>query len=271
MRRLTAWCAAAAFVTMVAGACGGDASALAQTDHNMAKLKAAAIDLRLAASAGDTADGTKPVGFRLAGPFEFSQRHDLAVFDVTYTRLLGDRSQTTEVRSTGEAAFVTAGGKAYRVARGDLAPLRVSKDAGNGFGDLGISGWVISPKTRAGTKVDGQATEVITGEVDAPDLLSDLARMAGPLGGDNQLQPLGKKAAERLRRFVRASTITVVTGAKDRQLRSLHAVVNFGTSAPVELRKTLGRYAQARIDVRLTMKKQNSALRVAPPQTYVTL
>ncbi len=257
-------------VTLVAGGCG-QPSALEQTEANMAKLKAATMDLRLAASAGtgDTASG--PVGFRLKGPFAFSTDHELAVFDLDYTQLLGSNSRTTEVRSTGEAAFVTAGNKTYRVTDDDVASLRVSKDAKGGFADLGIAGWVKDAKTKSGANEDGGPTEVITGKVNVGDLLSDLARTAGPLGGDDQLAALDPGAAERLQRLVRASTITVVTGAKDRQLRSLRAVMDFGTRTPKELRDVLGRYADARIEVRLSLTDRNKSLRVKAPVDYVKL
>ncbi len=148
----------------------------------MAKLKAATIDLRLAASAGSGERASGPVGFRLEGPFAMSSDHDLAVFDLTYTRLLGSNSRTNEVRSTGDAAFVTSGGKVYRVPDDELAPLRVSEEAKGGFGDLGIAGWVTDAKVRSGERVDGERTQVITGKVNVADLLSDLAAHRGTAG-----------------------------------------------------------------------------------------
>ena len=253
------------------GACGDSESALEETESNMAKLKAATIDLRLASSAGSGSNETGPVGFRLAGPFTMSAEHDLAVFDLTYTKLLGATSQTTKVRSTGEAAFVTTGGKVYKVAEDDTGPLQVSDDSGGGFGDLGIAGWVRDPKVSAGSTVDGERTEVIKGAVNAADLMSDLTRVAGQFGDDEELAALDDEAAERLQKLVRSSTIEVITGAEDRQLRSLHAVVDFGTRTPKELRKSLGAYADARIEVRLTLKDAPRNLRVETPASYVEL
>jgi hypothetical protein len=260
----------AVLLALAVGACGKP-SALEQTQNNMAKLKAATMDLRLAASAGAGDSASGPVGFRLKGPFAFSTEHDLAVFDLDYTQLLGSDARTTEVRSTGEAAFVTAGGKTYRVADHDLGSLRVSKSTKGGFADLGIAGWVKDAKVKSGATVDGARTEVITGNVNVGDLLSDLARTAGPLGGDDQLAALDEGAAERLQHLVRASTITVITGAEDRQLRSLRAVMDFGTTAPRELRNVLGKYADARIEVRLALTDRNKSLRVKAPVDYVTL
>jgi hypothetical protein len=252
------------FAVLLAGC--GKSSELEQTQANMAKQKSGTIDLRLAASAGsgDTLSG--PAGFRLTGPFSFEGKHDLAVFNLTYTQLLGAKSKVTKVSSTGSAAFVDAGAKTYRVAQRDLGPLRLADNPSGGFDDLGIAGWVQNPKT---TK--GSSTDRITGVVNAPDLLSDLARVAGPLGGDDQLAALNGDPAKRLQKLVKSSSIEIVTGAKDHQLRSLHAVIDFGTRAPNELRHTLGKYAQARIDVRLSMQRLSAPLRVAAPDTYVKL
>ncbi len=263
--------AAAVTCLLALSACGEKQTPLEQTQSNMAHLKAATIDLQLAASAGEGAKASGPVGFRLKGPYAMSSRHDLAVFDLTYTKLLGANAVTTEVRSTGNAAFVTTGGKAYRVADDDLAPLRVSEDAGGGFGDLGIAGWVENAKVRRGARVDGKATQVITGDVDVADLLSDLARVAGPLGGDGELTALDDAAGRRLQKLARSTSIEIVTGASDHRLRSLRAVMDFGRRAPTQLRETLGAYADARIEVRLALKQPTGTLRVEAPSDYVKL
>jgi hypothetical protein len=263
-QRLVLFVAAA---TLLVAGCGEDDSPLAQTERNMASLRAGALDLTLAASAGGEDKPTGPVGFRLRGPFAFSDAHDLAVFDLTYSRLLGGDEETSRVRSTGEAAYVTVDGKSYRVPKADLASLRVSDDASGGFADLGISGWVRDARIAPGDKVDGEVTDVITGEVDAADMLSDLARVASSVGGDTQLSTLDGNGAKRLQKLVKSSSIRVVTTAKRRQLRSLKALVDFGTRTPKALRDSLGPYADARIQVTLTMRKGSPNLRVSAPAT----
>jgi len=239
----------------------GEASALEQTQANMAKLTSGDIDLQLSATAGTDDDATGPVGFRLKGPYSTDGKTELAVFDLTYTQLLGSGSKTMKISSTGREAFVDTGDDIYRVPKSQLAPLRLDDNPSGGINDLGIAGWVRNPKT---TKANG--AERIRGQVDVPDLLSDLARVAGGLGGDNALRALGGDAGERLQELVKSSSIEVVTGAKDHELRSLRALVNFGTRAPVELRKTLGKYARAQLEVRLSMNKLTRALKVDAPE-----
>lgn len=268
--RFIAALSAAAAMALTA-ACGGSESALAETDENLSSVKAATMDLRFAATSGTGDSQTDPVGFELSGPFSFDDTNDLAVFDLTYTRLLGGDEKESTVLSTGNAAFVTVGGKTYQVDEGDLAAFKISDDDGGGLTDLGIADWVRNETTRPGKEVDGEATDVITGDVDAADMLSDLARIARDVGGETQLSTLDGAAAERLRKLVRASSIRIVTTQETRELRSLRAVIDFGTRAPEELRRTLGRYADARIEVTLSMADVPKNFRVEAPANAVDL
>jgi hypothetical protein len=246
-------------------ACGSKPSALEQTQSNMAKLTSGRVDLELSARAGADETATGPVGFRLSGPFSLEGKH-LAVFALEYKRLLGDTSETTKVTSTGTAAFVDTGTKTYRVAEEDLSSLRLEDNPSGGINDLGIAGWVHDPKTER----SGDA-ETIRGTVDVGDMLSDLARIAGSVGGEDGLSALGGDDGARLQRLVKSSSIAVVTSAKHHQLQSLRAVVDFGTRSPAALKRTLGKYAQARIEVHLSMKPLAEPLRVQPPSDYVSL
>ncbi|MDP1794925.1 MAG: hypothetical protein Q8K63_12400 [Acidimicrobiales bacterium] len=262
------WVAAIAAMAMLA-ACGEtESDALSQTEQRMAELKAATIDLRYAATAGAGDSQTDPVGFQLAGPFEFSDKHDLAVFDLTYTRLLGGDEEVTAVRSTGESAFATVEDTTYKIDDRDLDSLRISDDTDGGLGDLGIADWVRNPKTAPGDKIDGELTDVITGDVDVAAMLSDLARISESVGGDTELGDLDDDAASRLQKLVKASEIKIVTTSKNYDLKSLRAVVDFGTTAPAQLRKSLGAYADARLAITLTLKKATKQLRVEAPANY---
>ena len=264
MRRVLTGLALAATLGAT-GACGASPSALEQTEQNMAELTAADMDLRLSATAGSGDDESGPVGFRIRGPFSMDDDKELAVFDLTYTQLLGGESTETAVRSTGAAAFVETGGQFYKVGAEDLDSLRISEDRSGGFNDLGIAGWVKDPKT-----TERGRNEVITGEVNAGDLLSDLARIAGSLGGDGQVSGLDGEQADRLGRLVKKSAIEVVTN-KDRELQSLKAELDFGARAPEELRRTLGKYAAAKLEITLAMKELTRPLRVTEPDDFLTL
>ena len=138
------------------------------------------------------------------GPFSFSADNELAVFDLTYTRLLGDAEETNQVRSTGSEAFVTVGGTTYRVPADELGSLRVANDDDRQvFDGLGIAGWVVDPRVEDVGSDGPEATRRITGEVDAADLLDDLARITGQLTGDEELAELSGDTADRLQDLVR--------------------------------------------------------------------
>lgn len=265
------WAAAATAAILLGAACGDeDDGPLSATEDAMAELQAGTLELELSASAGEGDDRTGPVGFRLEGPFSFAGDTELAVFDLEYTRLLGDDERTTAVTSTGEEAFVTVDGAAYRVPADDARALRLGDDE-EGFGDLGISGWATDVEVTDGDEVDGRPTERITGEVDAADLLSDLARLAGSLSGDEELQPLDDDTGDRLQELVRNSSIEVVTDAEDHRLHSLVAVIDFGNAVPEELRASLGAYASSRIEVHLALVPGSDDLEVEAPADFEEL
>ena len=57
-----------------------------------------------------------------------------------------------------------------------------------------------------------------------------------------------------------------VTGADDHQLRSLVAVIDFGRDVPDVVRESLGAYAGARIEVRLSLQPGDRDLVVELPE-----
>ena len=260
-------------LAVAVGACGDDdKNPLAAAEKAMAVQPEGTIDLQLAASAGEEGEATGPVGFRLAGPFSLAADTDLAVFDLTYTRLLGDDEESTAVVSTGNEAFVTVEGTTYRVPEDDLGPLRLAdEDDREGFGDLGIAGWVIDPKESEGESIDGAPTRRITGEVDAADLLSDLARMTAQLTGDQEIEPLDGDLAGRMQELVQASDFEAIVGADDHRLHSLRAVIDFGPLVPEVVRRSLGAYAGARIEVRLSLQPADGDLEVEAPEGFQDL
>lgn len=91
-----------------------------------------------------TDEQTSPVGFRMEGPFSTAQG-DLAVLDLSYTRLLGGAESVTRVVSTGKAAYVVADGKTTEVPADRAGALALGDGAG-GVGELGIAGWARDEK-----------------------------------------------------------------------------------------------------------------------------
>ena len=239
--------------------CGGGGGPLDEAEDAMAELDAGRMALQLSATTtGDQPTG--PVGFRMEGPFSLSGDGDLPVLDLRYTRLAGGKEDVIQVVSTGEAAYVVAGGKVTEVPEEEAGALRLGGSDG-GFADLGISGWVEDPEVKE--RADGSA--VVTGRADVADLLSDLARIGAQVGGGGQgPAPLGGDAARRLARLARSSRVAVEV-AEDDLPRSVKATVDFGARVPDELRTALGPYAAPRLELTLTLERLTEALKVEPP------
>ena len=249
MRRVAALLA----LTLAAVGCGGGHdSRLDRAQHAMAGLDRGRIAFRLAAST----PATKPVGFSLTGPFSM-KGGDLPVFDLRYQRLLGGATDTTEVASTGSIVFVKTGDRVVEVPPQSAARMRLG-DAGGGFADLGIAGWVEHGRE---TTAGGETT--ITGTVDVPDLLGDLARVIAQTDG-RPAPALTGDQADALRALVRASSIRVLLHGDDPLPTSVHATIDFGGRVPTALRRALGRYAAASLDLTLQLRRLGSPLTVAP-------
>jgi hypothetical protein len=236
-------------------ACGGGrASRLEQAQDAMGRLDRGRMSFQLSAST----PSTKPVGFSLSGPFSM-QGDGLPVFDLRYQRLLGAETDGSEISSTGSAMFVKTGDKVVEVPPQTASRLRLG-DGGHGFTDLGLAGWVDAPHE----SVHGNLT-TITGTVDVPDLLGDIARVVSQTEGTTA-RTLDAKQAAALRSLVRSSTIEVVLRARDPLPRSMHATIDFGGRVPPELRQVLGRYAAATLDITMQLSHLDAKLTVARPR-----
>ena len=253
----------AAALVAALGACGDDGGdhPLADAERAMAELKEGRITLELNATAGAD-EPTGPVGFRMEGPYSFTGDGTLPVLDLQYTRLLGQNEQTSRVLSTGEAMYVVADGQTTEVPANATGGLRLGDgDGDGGFADLGIAGWIEQPVTSKAK--DG--SRIVTGEVDVADLLSDLARTGAQAGIGLDAKDLDGDAAERLRRQVQRSEMTVEMGADDLP-RTVRATVDFGDDVPSRLSEVLGPYASTRIHLILGIERLAEPLRVAAPR-----
>ena len=240
-------------VTFACGG-GGHASRLEQAQDAMGDLDRGRMSFQLTAST----PSTDPVGFSLSGPFSM-QGDDLPVFDLRYQRLLGTRTEESNISSTGSAMFVKTGGRVVEVPSDAASRLRLG-GTGHGFADLGLAGWV--DDARESTR--GSRT-TITGAVDVPDMLGDIARVLAQTEGRTSA-PLDSKQAAALRSLVRSSAIVVVLQGDDPLPRSVHATVDFGGRVPAALRQVLGRYAAASLDLTMQLRHLDTELTVSPPR-----
>ena len=94
-------------------------------------------------------------------------------------------------------------------------------------------------------------------------MLHDLARLAADLGGADSVRALNDDERLVLRRAVQRSRMTVVADSRTDQLRSLRVDVRFSTRARSQLRKALGPYRGAQLEL-LLRYEPIKRLRVAP-------
>lgn len=250
MRRL----AAALALASVVAACGGDdPTTLEAAEEAMADLRAGELLLELTASSPDGG----PVGFRMEGPYSIGGEGELPVFDLTYTQLAGETEVVTQVVSTGDEAFVVVDGEATPV-EGDAADaLRMGE--GEGFTGLGIAGWVVDPtEDRRGDEI------IVSGRVDAADLLGDLARIVSQVAGAGDAEAPSGDDADRLRSLVRSSEAEIVVGEDDLP-RSIDLSVDFGGEVPDELVDAIGPYAAATLELHLDLVRIDEDLEVESP------
>lgn len=241
---------------LLLAACGsGEATTLEAAEEAMADLEAGELVLALTAS---SADGG-PVGFRMEGPYSLAGEGELPVFDMTYTQLAGETEVVTQILSTGEDAFVVVDGEATPVVDDALDGLRMGE--GEGFTGLGIAGWVLDPEEdRRGDDT------VVTGRVDAADLLGDLARIVAQSGGGADVAAPEGDDADRLRSLVRSSRAEIVLGDDDLP-RTIDLTLDFGADVPDELVDALGPYAAATLELHVELEPIDADLEVDAPRS----
>lgn len=276
-------CAALLMLSALSGglllsACGREqgprsaAQVLADADRSLSKIDSATMDLHFAATAlaeGDGGEpGSEPVGFDMSGPFSFKSEGDLPVAELDYTELRGSESTKTKFTSTGSAAFITADGNTYAVPASELGSLRLGDDSdGAGLETLELRDWVKAPKRSAGPRTDGVPTESVTGQLNVPAALGDLAALAKQLGipDGGAVATLGQQDNDHLTAMVETSNVEIISGRSDHFLRRLEARIDFRADVPDQARASLGAYAGARLEITLSLSAPNRPVKVTAP------
>jgi hypothetical protein len=248
-RRAVALVAAA----LALGGCGDRSSTLERADRALAGLERGEVNVGVRARAGEGRDTAGPVGFDIGGRFDTAAGTRLPVLDLTYTRLLGDGREVMTVQSDGTRVVVTTDGVPVEVTPEQARRLELEGERPAGVGDLGIAGWITEATEGDGPVVDGVQTRRISGPVDAADLMSDLAALAGELSGQESAPRLDEESAERVQSRLRSGEVEVLVDEEDVP-RRVRATADFGAAVAPELRRALGPYAGASIEVTLEVR-----------------
>jgi hypothetical protein len=248
-----------AAVAVVSGACGSaKATTLDATADRLRDVESGELKLSYTA----TAQGGRPVGFAVEGPFSLpSEEGETVEADLRFTRLLGEVTQERRFVATGGRAWVEVEGEVSEVPTEALGRLRAGKGGDGALGGLGFADWAQDPTTADGP--DG--TEVVTGPVDPVAAFNDLAAMAAGLGSDEAPRPLEGDGAERLRKAVRSAQMKLVTGAEDHMLRSLRVSIELAPAAAERLADVLGPLAGVELVLEVNLARANQPVKIEPP------
>src|ERR687895_1574367 len=237
---------------------GGPASALAETEANLAALESGDLSLRLLA-AGTGEEGGE-VGIEITGPFALGGGGELPVAELEYTEIGGEARAGTTFVSTGEKAFLELQGTTYELPAGMVEGLRGRGGDGAGLERLGIEDWLVDPELTPGS---GE-TDRVEGDLDVGEAASDLAALLAELGGGGS--PFGENALETLERATQSSRIVIVTGSEDRLLRQLTIELELGVESTREPEQTLeGLGGGTALTFDLRIERPNEPVRVDEP------
>ncbi|MDQ1396910.1 MAG: hypothetical protein QOG64_2169 [Acidimicrobiaceae bacterium] len=255
-------------VALAAGGCGGSGGsggALHDAGARLGAVHSGNLVLKLTAAPGTTGSG-HDVGFSLQGPFELkAAKGALPTARLSYTQLAGPKERNSVFISTGDRAFVEVGQTAYQLAPDQTASLRQQGESQSLQG-LHLEKWARAPKVSDGGTADGVAAQRIDADVDVVPALNDIFGLAGQFGADQTgVKKIDGPSADQLRKAVQSAKLVILTGKKDRLMRSLQLDVTFAAQSVSQLQSALGQLAGVRLDVLLTIAGPNQPVHVEPP------
>jgi len=204
------------------------ASAVKQTVAATSKLDSA----RLTASLQLAPDGLLalggPIAVRASGPFASGAKGELPHLELAISGTLARRNLGARAISTGKQAFLRIDGRDYRVEQDFVDALRSQATGASkrhpGLASLGLDpgAWIKDARDKGAAAVGGVQTQRIGGSIDVARLLDDVTKLLGGAGG-----LLTPKLRAQITEAVKATTVDVWTGSRDKILRQLVAVVDF--------------------------------------------
>ncbi|CAA9495457.1 MAG: hypothetical protein AVDCRST_MAG65-2284 [uncultured Solirubrobacteraceae bacterium] len=174
-----------------------------------------------------------PVTLRVRGPFEKSERDALPEFDLDAS--LSGSGITFEVGASvvGDSGYVLFQDEHYVLSRELFAQFKSgfqsarAEKEGEQSADLATLGidprkWLRNARNEGEAKVGDEDTIRITGDVDVPKLLDDVARAReSGAGGASGTGSLTEEQRARIEQAVEAMRVEIFTGARDKILRRL--------------------------------------------------
>ncbi len=241
---------------------------LEQSSERLEDLRSGDLALRFVISAqgsGSDAD----VGFGIQGPFALATRTGrLPRIDLAHTEIAGGRRTTVAVVADGRRAWIRTGGRTYVLPPERTRRLRRTGRSAGGGGDLEalrIARWIDDPELSDGPRIDGAATERITGRLRPAEALNDLFALGRRVGSATAEDPISGDAADALDDAARDASISVDTGREDGQVRRIVLRVGFALERTRDLGGSVGRLRGAQVRFTLRVRRPNRPVRVQAP------
>jgi len=259
------------------GACGGDEQAqppprevaakrlLAQTFATPANaVKNARMRFTFRLDPKGLLELGGPIKLNLSGPFAAPRAGELPRFDTAFAATLAMQRFTGALRSTGGRAFISLDGRPYRIDEAFVSQLREglrqqTRARRSGLGALGIDPrrWILEPRARGTTTVDGVPVTRVSGAINLARLLEDLDSFLTKAGGSAAAGGFLSPATRReFADAIDSSNVDVLSGASDHVLRELRIAAKFTFKKHGGLTPIPG-LAGGRLEIRLALADVN--------------
>lgn len=204
-----------------------------------------------------------PIKLNIGGPFAAARDGELPRFDIDFAATLAKERFTGALSSTGGRAFISLDGRPYRIDRAYVSELRagVARAPGHrlGLGALGIDPrrWILKPRARGTTTVDGVPVTRVSGAVNLARLLEDLDSFLTKAGGSAAAGGFLSPATRReFADAIDSSNVDVLSGAADHVVRELRIAAKFTFKKHGGLTPIPG-LAGGRLEIRLALAGVN--------------
>lgn len=231
------------------------------------------FEIAIAPTGSDTAEAS---AIKLSGPFELVSNKPLPKAEITYTITAGERSQTVNLITTGDAGYTVLRGQAYELPEESVKQLKdatkqISKDSGGESAgltglNLNFDKWLIDPVVKGGGEYNGTPVWSTTAEVDVVAALQDLAASASALSGvtGGSIPKLSKKEIKNLKDSFSDARVEVLVGRYDGIVRKIDLAMDF--KAPEGFSATSGGLTGGKLNVTIGIDDPNQPVVVEAPE-----
>lgn len=203
--RITLLSLTAALVLLAAGCGGSSQSPTERLDAAFEnEVTSADIDLDVEATVEGVDELSGPLSFSLSGPYRQDDPEQFPVFDWQVAFEGAGQSFEAGITATEDNAYVEYEGQAYEVGTEVFAQLKAQQEgSGSSFTPqsikaLGVdpTAWLTDAEIEDGEEIGGDATDLVSGDVDVRQVIEDVVKIAQSPIVRRQLESQGQAVPE---------------------------------------------------------------------------